>query len=162
MSNTAKATLNDLKSRAVIKNATKGSAYGTIKNRVSKLIEKQKELKPKLIGSLRMKLDNINNNKTAAKGVKEKFGVIPRKKGGMLNYKAGTGKKTIGKDKNKLGKFKKTMLSLIPMGVYDSLDMIDMAVNTGLPFKSGTGKKTIRGCGKAIRGYGKAMTKGSK
>ena len=159
MSNTAKATLNDLKSRTVIKNATKGSAYGTIKNRVSKLIEKQKELKPKLIGSLRMKLENLNKNKPAAKGVKEKFGVIPRKKGGMLNYKAGTKRKTVGKSsKPKLGKFKGAMLSLMPMGVYDSIDMIDTALRTGLPFKSGTGKNTIRGVGRAMRGHGKALT----
>ena len=156
MSNPAKATLNDLKNRSVIKNATKGSPYGTIKNRVSKLIEKQKELKPKLIGSLRMKLDNLEKRKPAATGVKEKFGVIPRKKGGMLNYKAGTKKKTVGK--NKLGKFKGAMLSLMPMGVYDTIDMIDTAVRTGLPIKTGTGNKTIRGIGKAMRGYGKAMT----
>jgi hypothetical protein len=159
MSNPAKATLNDLKNRSVIKNATKGSPYGTIKNRVSKLIEKQKELKPKLIGSLRMKLDNLEKRKPAAKGVKEKFGVIPRKKGGMLNYRAGTGKKTVGKkSKPKLGKFKGAMLSLMPMGVYDSLDMIDTAIRTGLPIKTGTGNKTIRGVGRAMRGYGKAMT----
>jgi hypothetical protein len=159
MSNTAKATLNDLKNRSVIKNATKGSPYATIKNRVSKLIEKQKELKPKLIGSLKMKLDNLNKNKPAATGVKEKFGVIPRKKGGMLNYKAGTGKKTVGKkSKSKLGKFKGAMLSLMPMGVYDTIDMIDTAVRTGVPFKSGTKGKTIRGVGKAMRGHGKALT----
>ena len=159
MSNTAKATLNDLKNRSVIKNATKGSPYATIKNRVSKLIEKQKELKPKLIGSLKMKLDNLNKNKPAATGVKEKFGVIPRKKGGMLNYKAGTKRKTVGKSsKPKLGKFKGAMLSLMPMGVYDSIDMIDTAIRTGLPIKTGTGKNTIRGIGRAMRGYGKALT----
>jgi hypothetical protein len=159
MSNPAKATLNDLKSRPLIKNATKGSDYGRIKNRVSKLIEKQKELKPKLIGSLKMKLDNLSKNKPAATGVKEKFGVIPRKKGGMLNYKAGTGKKTVGKkSKSKLGKFKGAMLSLMPMGVYDTIDMIDTAVRTGVPFKSGTKGKTIRGVGKAMRGHGKALT----
>ena len=159
MSNTAKATLNDLKNRSVIKNATKGSPYDNIKNRVSKLIEKQKELKPKLIGSLRMKLDNLANRKPAATGVKEKFGVIPRKKGGMLNYKAGTKRKTVGKSsKPKLGKFKGAMLSLMPMNVVEGLNMLDTAVNTGLPFKSGTGNKTIRGVGRAMRGYGKAMT----
>ena len=159
MSNTAKATLNDLKNRSVIKNATKGSPYATIKNRVSKLIEKQKELKPKLIGSLKMKLDNLNKNKPAATGVKEKFGVIPRKKGGMLNYKAGTKRKTVGKSsKPKLGKFKGAMLSLMPMNVIEGLNMLDMAVRTGVPFKSGTKGKTIRGVGKAMRGYGKAMT----
>jgi hypothetical protein len=159
MSNPAKATLNDLKNRPLIKNATKGSDYGRIKNRISKLIEKQKELKPKLIGSLRMKLDNLNKNKPAAKGVKEKFGVIPRKKGGMLNYKAGTKRKTVGKSsKPKLGKFKGAMLSLMPMGVYDSIDMIDTAIRTGLPIKTGTGKNTIRGIGKAMRGHGKALT----
>ena len=156
MSNPAKATLTDLKSRPLIKNATKESDYGRIKNRISKLIEKQKELKPKLIGSLRMKLDNLEKRKPAATGVKEKFGVIPRKKGGMLNYKAGTKKKTVGK--NKLGKFKGAMLSLMPMGVYDTIDMIDTAVRTGVPFKLGTKGKTIRGVGKAMRGYGKAMT----
>jgi len=159
MSNPAKATLNDLKNRPLIKNATKGSDYGRIKNKISKLIEKQKELKPKLIGSLKMKLENLNKNKPAAKGVKEKFGVIPRKKGGMLSYKAGTGKKTIGKSaKPKLGKFKGAMLSLMPMGVYDSIDMIDTAIRTGLPIKTGTGKNTIRGIGRAMRGYGKALT----
>ena len=159
MSNPAKATLNDLKSRPLIKNATKGSDYGRIKNRITKLIEKQKELKPKLIGSLRMKLENLNKNKPAAKGVKEKFGVIPRKKGGMLNYKAGTKRKTVGKSsKPKLGKFKGAMLSLMPMGVYDSIDMIDTAIRTGLPIKTGTGKNTIRGIGKAMRGHGKALT----
>ena len=106
-----------------------------------------------------MKLDNLENRKPAATGVKEKFGVIPRKKGGMLNYKAGTGKKTVGKkSKSKLGKFKGAMLSLMPMGVYDTIDMIDTAVRTGVPFKSGTKGKTIRGVGKAMRGYGKAMT----
>jgi hypothetical protein len=159
MSNPAKATLNDLKNRPLIKNATKGSDYGRIKNRISKLIEKQKELKPKLIGSLKMKLENLNKNKPAAKGVKEKFGVIPRKKGGMLNYKAGTKRKTVGKSsKPKLGKFKGAMLSLMPMGVYDSIDMIDTAIRTGLPIKTGTGKNTIRGIGRAMRGHGKALT----
>ena len=54
------------------------------------------------------------------------------------------------------------MLSLMPMGVYDSIDMIDTAIRTGVPFKSGTKGKTIRGCGQAMRGYGKAMTKGRK
>lgn len=156
MSNPAKATLNDLKNRPLIKNAKKGSPYASIKNKVSKLIEKQNQTKPKLIGSLKMKLDNLANNKPAAKGVKEKFGVIPRKKGGMLNYKSGTGKKTIGK--NKLGKFKGAMLSLMPMGVYDSIDMIDTALRTGLPIKTGTGKNTIRGIGRAMRGHGKALT----
>ena len=57
---------------------------------------------------------------------------------------------------------KGAMLSLMPMGTYDSIDMIDTAIRTGVPFKSGTKGKTIRGCGKAMRGYGKAMTKGSK
>jgi hypothetical protein len=160
MSNTAKATLNDLKNRNVIKNAPKGSPYESIKNRVSKLIEKQNQTKPKLIGSLKMKLDNLTNRKPAAKGVKEKFGVIPRKTGGILKAKSGTKKKTVGK--SKLGKLKGAMLSLMPMGAYDSIDMIDTAIRTGVPFKSGTKGKTIRGCGKAMRGYGKAMTKGSK
>ena len=50
------------------------------------------------------------------------------------------------------------MLSLMPMGVYDTIDMIDTAVRTGVPFKLGTKGKTIRGVGKAMRGYGKAMT----
>jgi hypothetical protein len=50
------------------------------------------------------------------------------------------------------------MLSLMPMGVYDTIDMIDTAVRTGVPFKSGTKGKTIRGVGKAMRGYGKALT----
>ena len=160
MSNTAKATLNDLKNRSVIKNAPKGSPYESIKNRVSKLIEKQNQTKPKLIGSLKMKLDNLANRKPAAKGVKEKFGVIPRKSGGILKAKAGTKKKTVGK--SKLGKLKGAMLSLMPMNTIEGLNMIDMAVRTGVPFKSGTKGKTIRGCGQAMRGYGKAMTKGRK
>ena len=50
------------------------------------------------------------------------------------------------------------MLSLMPMNVVEGLNMLDTAVNTGLPFKSGTGNKTIRGVGRAMRGYGKAMT----
>lgn len=160
MSNPAKATLNDLKNRPLIKNAKKGSPYASIKNRVSKLIEKQNQTKPKLIGSLKMKLDNLANRKPAAKGVKEKFGVIPRKSGGILKAKAGTKKKTVGK--SKLGKLKGAMLSLMPMGTYDTIDMIDTAIRTGVPFKSGTKGKTIRGCGQAMRGYGKAMTKGRK
>jgi hypothetical protein len=77
----------------------------------------------------------------------------------MLNYKAGTKRKTVGKSsKPKLGKFKGAMLSLMPMGVYDSIDMIDTAIRTGLPIKTGTGKNTIRGIGKAMRGHGKALT----
>ena len=85
------------------------------------------------------------------------------KTGGIVKAKAGTKKKTIGKSsKPRLGKLKGAMLSLMPMGAYDSIDMIDTAIRTGIPFKSGTGNKTIRGIGKAMRGYGKAMTKGSK
>ena len=82
------------------------------------------------------------------------------KTGGIVKAKAGTKKKTIGK--SKLGKLKGAMLSLMPMGAYDSINMIDTAIRTGIPFKSGTKGKTIRGCGQAIRGYGKAMTKGRK
>ena len=160
MSNLAKATLNDLKNRPLIKNAPKGSPYENIKNKVSQLIEKQNQTKPKLIDSLKMKLENLSKRQPAAKGVKEKFGVIPRKTGGILKAKAGTKKKTVGK--SKLGKLKGAMLSLMPMGAYDSIDMIDTAIRTGIPFKSGTKGKTIRGCGQAIRGYGKAMTKGRK
>ena len=160
MSNPAKATLNDLKNRPLIKNAPKGSPYENIKNKVSQLIEKQNQTKPKLINSLKMKLENLSKRQPAAKGVKEKFGVIPRKSGGILKAKAGTKKKTVGK--SKLGKLKGAMLSLMPMNAIEGLNMIDMAVNTGVPFKSGTKGKTIRGCGQAIRGYGKAMTKGRK
>jgi len=160
MSNPAKETLNDLKNRPLIKNAPKGSPYENIKNKVSELIEKQNQTKPKLIDSLKMKLENLSKRQPAAKGVKEKFGVIPRKSGGILKAKAGTKKKTVGK--SKLGKLKGAMLSLMPMGAYDSIDMIDTAIRTGIPFKSGTKGKTIRGCGQAIRGYGKAMTKGRK
>ena len=80
------------------------------------------------------------------------------KTGGIVKYKSGTKRKTVGKAKNKLGKFKGAMLSLMPMGVYDSVDMIDTAIRTGLPIKTGTGNKTIRGVGKAMRGYGKVMT----
>jgi len=82
------------------------------------------------------------------------------KTGGIVKAKAGTKKKTIGK--SKLGKLKGAMLSLMPMGAYDSINMIDTAIRTGIPFKSGTKGKTIRGCGQAMRGYGKAMTKGRK
>ena len=85
------------------------------------------------------------------------------KTGGIVKAKAGTKKKTIGKSsKPRLGKLKGAMLSLMPMGAYDSIDMIDTAIRTGIPFKSGTGNKTIRGIGKAMRGYGKAMIKGKK
>jgi len=98
------------------------------------------------------------------KALKDKFQVRSiskgMKTGGIVKAKAGTKKKTIGK--SKLGKLKGAMLSLMPMGAYDSIDMIDTAIRTGVPFKSGTKGKTIRGCGKAMRGYGKAMTKGSK
>jgi len=98
------------------------------------------------------------------KALREKFQVRSiskgMKTGGIVKAKAGTKKKTIGK--SKLGKLKGAMLSLMPMGAYDSIDMIDTAIRTGIPFKSGTKGKTIRGCGQAIRGYGKAMTKGRK
>jgi len=73
-------------------------------------------------------------------------------------YKASYNQTGYDLNKNKLGKFKGAMLSLMPMGVYDTIDMIDTAVRTGLPIKTGTGNKTIRGIGKAMRGYGKAMT----
>ncbi len=101
------------------------------------------------------------------KALKDKFQVRSiskgMKTGGIVKAKAGTKKKTIGKSsKPRLGKLKGAMLSLMPMGAYDSIDMIDTAIRTGIPFKSGTGNKTIRGIGKAMRGYGKAMTKGSK
>jgi len=98
------------------------------------------------------------------KALKDKFQVRSiskgMKTGGIVKAKAGTKKKTIGK--SKLGKVKGAMLSLMPMGTYDTIDMIDTAIRTGVPFKSGTKGKTIRGCGQAMRGYGKAMTKGKK
>ena len=81
------------------------------------------------------------------------------KTGGMVKYKKGTGKKTVGK---KMSKLKKVGMSLMPMGVYDIGDMMATAVQTGIPFKKGTQGKTIRGVGKAMRGYGKAMVKGRK
>ena len=123
------------------------------------------------------------------------------KTGGMVKYKSGTGKKTIGK-KDLTGltnKQKKERQSLIReaikdlpttkklksgtkkstigkvrdyvkkspiktamggLGAYEVYDVGKYAVDTLGPlmgFKSGTKGKTIKGCGKAMRGFGKAM-----
>tara|TARA_R100001509_G_scaffold109212_1_gene65133 strand:- start:1216 stop:2499 length:1284 start_codon:yes stop_codon:yes gene_type:complete len=84
------------------------------------------------------------------------------KTGGMVKYKSGTGKKTIGrrvKDYVKKSPIKSAMAGL---GAYEAYDVGKYAMDTLGPimgFKSGTKGKTIRGCGKAMRGFGKAMIK---
>ena len=100
MSNPAVATLKDLKSRPLIKNAkpTRGAnkeknPYYSIKQRIEKLQQKQKETKPKLVGSIQTKLKAVAGFKDIPKS-KE---VIKRKSGGIVKYKSGTKKKTIGK-----------------------------------------------------------------
>ena len=163
VSNPASATFKDLKNRSIIKNAKPGSPYDDIKKRIFKLEKEQKQDSIKLVKSLKMKMDNLQAGKPAATGVKQKFGTIKRKQGGVLKYKSGTGKKTVGrKSKSKLGKFKGAMYSLMPLGAYDTLDMIDTAIRTGLPFKQGTSNKTIRGVGRALRGYGKVTKRRTK
>ena len=81
------------------------------------------------------------------------------KTGGMVKYKAGTGKKTVGSKVKKLGK---GALSLANKGMnlYMPIEILDLM--TSAAFKKGTQGKTIRGVGKAMRGYGKAMIKGRK
>lgn len=85
------------------------------------------------------------------------------KTGGMVKYKAGTGKKTIGSKLKKYGKAgaKGTLgLANKAMNLYMPIEILDLM--TSAAFKKGTQGKTIRGVGKAIRGYGKAMIKGRK
>lgn len=81
------------------------------------------------------------------------------KTGGIVKYKSGTGKSTIGKvrDYVKKSPMKTAMGGL---GAYEVYDVGKYAMDTLGPlmgFKSGTKGKTIKGCGKAIRGFGKAM-----
>ena len=94
------------------------------------------------------------------------------KTGGMVKYKSGTGKKTIGSykggtKKSTIGKVrdyvKKSPIktAMGGLGAYEVYDVGKYAMDTLGPlmgFKSGTKGKTIRGCGKAMRGFGKAMT----
>lgn len=168
MSNPAVATLKDLKSRPLIKNAkptrvgrkflgplrNEKNPYYSIKQRIEKLQQKQKETKPKLVGSIQTKLKAVAGFKDIPKP-KE---VIKRKSGGMVKYKSGTKKKTIGKKIKGMGKYAMGVLS--PGAVYDVMELGDI-LGTGLKtlgMKSGTKGKTIRGVGKAMRGYGKAIT----
>ena len=170
MSNPAVATLKDLKSRPLIKNAkpTRGAnkesnPYYSLKQRIEKLQQKQKETKPKLVGRLQEKLKAVAGFKdipksATMKGTSKKE-VIKRKSGGMVKYKSGTKGKTVGKKKRGIGKY--IMGVLGPSTVYDVMELGD-ALGTGLKatlgMKSGTKSKTIRGVGKAMRGYGKAIT----
>ena len=94
------------------------------------------------------------------------------KTGGMVKYKSGTGKKTVGSykagtKKSTVGKVrdyvKKSPIksAMGALGAYEVYDVGKYAMDTLGPimgFKSGTKGKTIRGCGKAMRGFGKAMT----
>lgn len=81
------------------------------------------------------------------------------KTGGMVKYKKGTGKSTVGSTAKKLGK---GALSLANKGMnlYMPIEILDLM--TSAAFKKGTQGKTIKGVGKAMRGYGKAMIKGRK
>ena len=170
MSNPAVATLKDLKSRPLIKNAkpTRGAnkesnPYYSLKQRIEKLQQKQIKTKPKLVGRLQEKLKAVAGVKdipksATMKGTSKKE-VIKRKSGGMVKYKSGTKGKTVGKKKRGIGKY--IMGVLGPSTVYDVMELGD-ALGTGLKatlgMKSGTKSKTIRGVGKAMRGYGKAIT----
>ena len=177
MSNPAVATLKDLKSRPLIKNAkptrvgrkflgplrNEKNPYYSLKQRIEKLQQKQKETKPKLVGRLQEKLKAVAGFKdipksATMKGTSKKE-VIKRKSGGMVKYKSGTKGKTVGKKKRGIGKY--IMGVLGPSTVYDVMELGD-ALGTGLKatlgMKSGTKGKTIRGVGKAMRGYGKAIT----
>lgn len=83
------------------------------------------------------------------------------KTGGMVKYKSGTGKKTIGKKVRDYVKKSPIKTAMGGLGAYEVYDVGKYAMDTLGPimgFKSGTKGKTIRGCGKAMRGYGKAMT----
>ncbi len=168
MSNPAVATLKDLKSRPLIKNAkpkrvgrkflgplrNEKNPYYSIKQRIEKLQQKQKETKPKLLGSMQTKLKAV----AGFKDIPKQKEVIKRKSGGMVKYKSGTKKKTIGKKLKGMGKYAMGVLS--PGAVYDVMELGDI-LGTGLKtlgMKSGTKDKTIRGIGKAMRGYGKAIT----
>ena len=176
MSNPAVATLKDLKSRPLIKNAkptrvgrkflgplrNEKNPYYSLKQRIEKLQQKQKETKPKLVGRLQEKLKAVAGFKdipksATMKGTSKKE-VIKRKSGGMVKYKSGTKGKTVGKKKRGIGKY--IMGVLGPSTVYDVMELGD-ALGTGLKatlgMKSGTKGKTIRGVGKAMRGYGKAI-----
>lgn len=165
MSNPAVATLKDLKSRPLIKNAkpTRGAnkeknPYYSLKQRIEKLQQKQKETKPKLVGSLQTKLKAV----AGFKDIPKQKEVIKRKSGGMVKYKSGTKKKTIGKKLKGMGKYAMGVLS--PGAVYDVMELGDI-LGAGLKtlgMKSGTKGKTIRGVGKAMRGYGKAITRRKK
>jgi hypothetical protein len=93
------------------------------------------------------------------------------KTGGMVKYKSGTKNKTIGSykagtKKSTIGKVrdyvKKSPIktAMGGLGAYEVYDVGKYAVDTLGPlmgFKSGTKGKTIKGCGKAMRGFGKAM-----
>ena len=180
MSNPAVATLKDLKSRPLIKNAkpkrvgrkflgplrNESNPYYSLKQRIEKLQQKQIKTKPKLVGRLQEKLKAVAGFKdipksATMKGTSKKE-VIKRKSGGMVKYKSGTKGKTVGKKKRGIGKY--IMGVLGPSTVYDVMELGD-ALGTGLKtlgMKSGTKGKTIRGVGKAMRGYGKAITGGKK
>ena len=83
------------------------------------------------------------------------------KTGGMVKYKSGTGKKTIGKKVRDYVKKSPIKTAMGGLGAYEVYDVGKYAMDTLGPlmgFKSGTKGKTIRGCGKAMRGFGKAMT----
>lgn len=99
------------------------------------------------------------------KALREKFQVRSiskdMKTGGIVKAKKGTGKKTLGKvrDYVKKNPLKSAMGGL---GAYEVYDVGKYALDTLGPIvglKSGTKGKTIKGCGKALRGYGKAMLK---
>jgi hypothetical protein len=81
------------------------------------------------------------------------------KTGGIVKYKSGTGKSTIGKVRDYIKKSPmKTAMG--GLGAYEVYDVGKYAMDTLGPlmgFKSGTKGKTIKGCGKAMRGFGKAM-----
>ena len=84
--------------------------------------------------------------------------VIKRKSGGMVKYKSGTKKKTIGKKLKGMGPYAVGVLG--PSTVYDMMELgniLGTGIRTALGMKSGTKGKTIRGVGKAMRGYGKAI-----
>ena len=176
MSNPAVATLKDLKSRPLIKNAkptrvgrkflgplrNEKNPYYSLKQRIEKLQQKQIKTKPKLVGRLQEKLKAVAGFKdipksATMKGTSKKE-VIKRKSGGMVKYKSGTKKKTIGKKLKGMGPYAVGVLG--PSTVYDMMELgniLGTGIRTALGMKSGTKGKTIRGVGKAMRGYGKAI-----
>jgi len=82
------------------------------------------------------------------------------KTGGIVKYKSGTGKKTIGNKVRDYVKKSPIKTAMGGLGAYEVYDVGKYAVDTLGPlmgFKSGTKGKTIKGCGKAMRGFGKAM-----